>query len=203
MRKKADARRQAILKEAYALFREKGFERTSMAEINTAAGGSKATLYNHFASKEELFVECMFNSTDPYLEDALSSLYDPSLDITVALNLLAERALHLMYASEQLSVRRLMLAEAERTGIGKLFFEKKVHPRHLQIAAYLEKAMEAGKLRQADPLLAAIQLRALIEAEVFEQCMLGAKEAPLDNTLIKTLAERAVSTFLFGYRFLP
>ena len=199
MRKKTDARRQAILNAANALFRARGFERTSMAEINATAGGSKTTLYNYFASKEELFVECMFQVTEPYLADTLSSLRDLEMDLETNLTLLAERALRLMYKTEQLAVRRLMLTEAERAGIGKLFFENKIHVRHQEIAEYLAKAMDAGKLRRDDPLLVAIQFRALLEAEVFEPCILGATATPLEDDLLKSVAGRAVATFLRAY----
>src|SRR3569833_2678201 len=38
-------------------FAAKGFHETSVGEIATAAGISKIVLYDHFASKEELFLE--------------------------------------------------------------------------------------------------------------------------------------------------
>ena len=57
MRTKSDEKRQAILDVAAEVFREAGFERASMSEICTRVGGAKATLYNHFASKDELFLK--------------------------------------------------------------------------------------------------------------------------------------------------
>ena len=50
MRVKTEEKRQAILEEAAKAFQELGFERTSMSEICARVGGSKATLYNYFAS---------------------------------------------------------------------------------------------------------------------------------------------------------
>ena len=52
--KKRDAKRQAILDTAYRLFRTQGFDRTSVSQITAEVGGSKATIYSHFPSKEEL-----------------------------------------------------------------------------------------------------------------------------------------------------
>jgi TetR/AcrR family transcriptional repressor of mexJK operon len=49
-----DKRRQ-ILEVARRLFLENGYEGTSMEAIQRAVGGSKATLYAHFPSKERLF----------------------------------------------------------------------------------------------------------------------------------------------------
>ena len=61
MQVKSNIKRQAILETAYRLFRTQGFDKTSMTEITTQVGGSKATVYSHFPSKEELFVECMID----------------------------------------------------------------------------------------------------------------------------------------------
>ena len=55
--RKTDQKRQHILDTAFRLFQSKGFANTSMSEITAEAGGSKATVYNYFPSKEELFAE--------------------------------------------------------------------------------------------------------------------------------------------------
>ncbi len=55
MKVRTEARRNVILEAAVALFKELGYERTSMNELAKRLGGSKATLYGYFASKEELF----------------------------------------------------------------------------------------------------------------------------------------------------
>ena len=55
MRVKSEERRQAILDVAREAFTQLGFENTTMSEIANRTGGSKATLYNYFSSKEELF----------------------------------------------------------------------------------------------------------------------------------------------------
>jgi len=48
-------RRQEILQAAIRIFAEKGFERATLDEIAEAAEFGKGTIYNYFASKEELF----------------------------------------------------------------------------------------------------------------------------------------------------
>jgi AcrR family transcriptional regulator len=47
--------RERILEQARALFIERGYVDVSMREIAEAAGLRKATIYHHFADKEELF----------------------------------------------------------------------------------------------------------------------------------------------------
>jgi AcrR family transcriptional regulator len=198
LRIKTDAKRQLIIDTAYRLFRANGFEKTSMSEVTAQVGGSKATLYNYFTSKEELFLECMVSITDHYLEGILSNLKDTEVDVETALFDLAKRALRLMFAPEMLASRRLLIAEAERSGIGRLFHEK-IISYHQEIASFLERAMEEGKLRKADPLLAAAQFRALLEAEVFEPCILGVQKVPLAAATVSRTARNAVTTFLLAY----
>ena len=54
MRLRTEVKRQEIVRIAAQLFEELGYERTSMSEISARVGGSKATLYGYFASKEDL-----------------------------------------------------------------------------------------------------------------------------------------------------
>lgn len=198
MRKKSDTRRQAILSAAYELFREKGFEKTSVAEINGRAGGSKATIYSYFRSKEEIFVECMFSLAERYLEEPLGKLQGPAENTDLALQAFGESFLRLVCSPEMVSLRRLMVAEAERAGIGKLFYEKLEQLRQ-KVAAFISKAMTAGVLRAGDADLAAIQLRALLEAELFEPLLLFVHDERPDEATITETAERAIGSFLAAY----
>ncbi len=59
MRRRTEAKRNAILKVAEELFRKKGYQNTSMSEITAKVGGSKATIYGYFKSKKLLFEAVM------------------------------------------------------------------------------------------------------------------------------------------------
>lgn len=198
MRIKTDIKRQSILDAAYRLFRDNGFEQTSMAQIKTMAGCSKPTLYSYFSSKEELFVDCMFELAENYPEDDFSSLQEPGLDLRTALVLLAENVLHLICSPEMLAARRLIIAEAERSGIGKRFYEK-LTARLDEIRIYLTKAMDEGKLRHDDSWQAITHFRALLEAGIYERCLLAVCESPPDDETIRIAAEGAVDTFFRIY----
>ena len=52
-------RRAEILAVATDLFLAHGFAATSMSALARAVGVQKASLYHHFASKEELFIACV------------------------------------------------------------------------------------------------------------------------------------------------
>src|SRR5579884_2439794 len=64
MRVKTDEYRQAIIKAAMEIFKKEGYERASMDSIAKRLGGSKATLYGYFKSKEELFTTAMKQITE-------------------------------------------------------------------------------------------------------------------------------------------
>src|SRR6184192_4716897 len=53
--RKKQQMRQLIFDAAQRLFREKGFERVSVAEVARAAEVSEVTVFNYFPTKEDLF----------------------------------------------------------------------------------------------------------------------------------------------------
>jgi len=53
-KEQAETNRQRIIAEAGRLFRERGFEGISVAELMQAAGFTHGGFYNHFASKSDL-----------------------------------------------------------------------------------------------------------------------------------------------------
>src|SRR6201987_766614 len=61
--------REAIVAAGERLFLERGFGSVSMDELAEAAGVARRTLYNHFASKEEIFREMLLRVSGQ-LEDA-------------------------------------------------------------------------------------------------------------------------------------
>lgn len=65
--RRRDRQRQAILKAAAQLFRERGFADTGMRDIATAADLSAANLYHYFAGKNELLVYCQDRALDRML----------------------------------------------------------------------------------------------------------------------------------------
>ena len=56
-REKAAEHRAAIVRAAGRLFREKGFDGVSVADVMKAAGLTHGGFYGHFASKDELAAE--------------------------------------------------------------------------------------------------------------------------------------------------
>jgi AcrR family transcriptional regulator len=196
--KKSDGKRRTILGAAYRLFRAQGFERTSMAEITASAGGSKATVYSYFTSKDELFAECVLSALENYMGDTLKHLEVTRADPRTALMKFGTSMLSFICSPEQLEVRRLVVAESARAGTGKLFFDR-ISSLRARVGAFLSACMAAGTLRSEDPDLAAHHLGALLEAETLEPLLLHAREGAPAPQEIEFATRRAVEAFLRAY----
>jgi AcrR family transcriptional regulator len=60
------------------VFLEAGFEAASMAQIAQRVGGSKATLYGYFPSKESLFVAAVHAASSEHMEQTVAELMSNS-----------------------------------------------------------------------------------------------------------------------------
>lgn len=198
MKTKTEAKRIAILKAAADVFREVGFERASMSEIRARIGGSKATLYNYFPSKEKLFFEVMYRAKELELANITHTLNPDADDLKEELLHFGERLLAALYSPEAIAIRRLAIAESRHSNIGKIVFEGATLPIEKQVAEFLRKGMKRGALRTADPKTAAMQLLSLLEAETLQRVLLGIVSSVKPEAL-NSAARRAVETFLSGY----
>jgi len=69
--------KERLVKEALVLFSTKGYMSTSITDVLERAGGSKGGLYNHFKSKEELFLEALSTARKIWRERNLEGI-EPS-----------------------------------------------------------------------------------------------------------------------------
>ena len=201
MRTKSEARRQAILATASTAFNERGFDATSMSEVAARLGGSKATLYNYFDSKETLFVTVMLEKARAYLNPVIEA-FVTAPDIDAALRRFTHDYLHLVLEPEVLAMKRMCLAQADRCGFGNRIYEEAIKPAWGAIARRLETAMDEGKLYRSDGWRAAMHLQGLCEAGLVSQCLNGCRAAPTRAEIDET-AEAGAEAFLRAYRPQP
>lgn len=201
MKVRTEARREAIVEAAALLFQEVGYERASMNELTKRLGGSKATLYGYFPSKESLFVEVVRSVATVHLSEAVAQLAAPDKDevtLEQMLRRFGERMLFVLTnESSALAVYRMVMAEAGRSNIGMLFYEAGPSECNEVLSTWMAEAMNRGELHQADPRIKAAQFLALLTAEVQER-LFQPRSEPLEVRQIKVLVERAVEMFLLG-----
>lgn len=198
MRAKTETRRQAILEAAAEVFKDMGFERTTMAAICERLGYSKATLYNYFGSKEELFSAVVFDATEAEFEATLEALDGSLADMTQALEKFGRGLLKLLYSPQVQAVRRMVVSEAGRSDLGRRCYELGPVRSEAATAAFLQHAMDAGRLSQADACIAALHLRGLLEAEWLDRFLFQTLE-PISADEIDATVKRAVAVFMAAY----
>jgi AcrR family transcriptional regulator len=197
MRVKTDAKRQEILDAASAVLREHGFAGASMAAVSQRIGGSKATLYRYFSSKEDLFLTALLDAA----QDQAAKVFDmlkPSDNLRPVLERFGARFLELTLSPDVLAVRRILFAEGSRSGLGQRLFERGPKITWSKMAAFLDAGIRAGRLREEDPWIMAMHLRGLLEADIVNRALLGA-EVDTRPSSLRQYAAKAVDVMLRAY----
>jgi AcrR family transcriptional regulator len=196
MRVKTQDRRDAIIQAAMAVFNEVGFERASMSEIALRVGGSKATLYGYFASKEELYVAAMQEAIAAQAGE-IAAILDPArTDIAEVLGAFAIAYLEAVTSPQVLASKRTMIGQGSGSDLAAQLYHHVERCAWTPVAAYLAKLMDRGDLRRADPRIATCHLQGLLDAGVIEPSLHGVAP-PLK---IEDSAPLAVDAFLRIYR---
>lgn len=197
MRTKSEARRDAILAVALDTFRELGFDAASMSLISTRAGGSKATLYNYFASKEDLLLEAMLFSGREHAEDIMALLQADG-DLALQLRDFVQSLLALVNSPKTTEILRVAISVGGSTDIGKRFYEMGSHKVWKVIEKTLAQQAQSGALRKdADPALMAMHLRCLCEVDLIPNLLGASTEQSPDD--MRRKADCIVDIFLKAY----
>ncbi|MDP5238864.1 TetR/AcrR family transcriptional regulator [Uliginosibacterium sp. 31-16] len=197
MRIKCEARRQNIVEVAGEVFQEFGFEAASMSEIAARVGGSKATLYSYFSSKEELFVAVVRQFAEAHMRE-IFALLDAEADLADTLQNFGERFLTRISQPDMLCAHRNLFAEAGKSSVGSLFYERGPLEGLQVLAEFMQQAMTLGKLRPEDKMIAAHHFLGLLKAESLERLLLGVQDS-IEATCIAPMVARAVDVFLRAY----
>ncbi len=141
-------RRAKILKAAADLFLDHGYGETSIDAIVDRCGGSKATLYNYFSTKEELF--------HAVIDDIVSNRQKPDLDISedlrTTLITFALQRMKVVFSSQHRQLLRLIVAERDRfPQIAAMYYEHGPKRSHDLVVSYMERLKSRGLLEIDNP----------------------------------------------------
>ena len=199
---RGESRRRAMLEAAGDLFLERGFAETSVGDVVKRSGGSLATLYAVFGSKEGLF-EAIVGEMSAQMLSGLDASEVNSRPLDEALRGFGESFLGAALSPNSLRWQRMCIAEAHnfpelraaliRTGPGYVSG---------RMASYLAAQVEAGRLRTVDPEIAAMHFFALVKSESHLAAVCG-EPIRADKARIRLQVRRAVEVFLRGYSAEP
>lgn len=197
----ASPKRRQILAGAREVFRETGFERSSVDQVAARAGVSKATVYNHFHDKKALYVAYLSEEADTLRDSVRCMLLrsEPVGEVATALQSVGERLLALFLDPTIVGFYRTTSAEVERfPELGQLLFDRGPAAMYAVIGDYLRSWHEHGALRIDDPHVAAVQFVMLCQGELVVRSQLGVLPEPLAPAMVVTV-QRAVTVFLAAY----
>jgi TetR/AcrR family transcriptional regulator, mexJK operon transcriptional repressor len=195
-------KRQAVLDAAATLFMAHGYGDVSMDAIAREAGVSKATLYAHFGSKDQLFAT-IINETCRSKMVAADMLVDTDIantsDLGEALRAFGIRVTRFLLEPTTQAIYRVVVAECVRfPELAQAFYES--GPAHFLafFSSWIGRQMRAGRLRAADPTLAAEQFVALVRGDIHLRISIGLP-VPHDAAAIERHVGDAVDTFLRAF----
>ena len=187
--------REAIVAAAQRLFLDRGFGAVSMDELAEAASVARRTLYNQFASKEELFRE-MLSRVSHQLERAFPAGVETSGDVEQVLRLVARTILDLHTQPEYLGFLRMVVADLRQFPWIAKEFAAVMDPQTERLTRYLAHVTELGLLNCRNPLMAAHQFMGVLNEFSLWPWMIG--RAPIAIPA-KELVEESVRLFLDRY----
>jgi AcrR family transcriptional regulator len=194
----AGGKAETILAAAKRAFLAGGFGAVSMDAIAREAAVSKATVYAHFGSKEELFGAVIGRECERFFASFSAGELDPS-DVRASLTVLGRRFLELVLSPEAIALHRIILGEVTRFPVlGEVFWRAGPERQRMQIEAYLQSATASGALSLADARLAAEQFVSLVRGDIqLRQLLrLGPELSPRET---QTAVEAAVDTFIRAF----
>jgi AcrR family transcriptional regulator len=188
--------REAIVEAATRLFLERGFGSVSMDELAAAAGLARRTLYNQFASKEEIF-RAMLLRVSGHLEEAFPPGVETQGDVEEVLRLVARMILELHGRTEYLGFLRMVVADARQFPWIADEFATVMDPQTDRLARYFGHLTAMGVLECRNPTLAAHQFMGILNEFSLWPWMMGRERLAVPA---EEAVEETVRMFLRNYR---
>ena len=188
-------RRDRILDAATELFLQNGYGETLIDAIVERAGGSKATLYSYFVSKDELF--------RAVIDSIVSIRVDPELDtggdMRTELVTFAMHRMEIIFSSGHRSLLRLIVGERERfPDIARMYYHRGPKRSKEFLTEYMSILKERKMLAIDDPAESAELLIGMLYFEGYiEQLYIG--EALLTGEERRERTERVVDRFIEAF----
>ena len=189
---------EAVLCSARQLFTERGYGATSMDDIARHAKVGKATVYEYFQNKEELFAAVVIKECRGHSR-MIQELETADGDLRRRLLGFANAFLDFIIKPEMVAVYRTIIAETTRAPhLGSTFYETGPVRVRGALARVLAEAGAKGEIEVVDAERAAVDLISLIRADMHLRALFAVPTLP-GQVEKQQLARAAVDRFLKAY----
>lgn len=189
-------RRDTIIAAAIGLFAERGFRGATTRELARLSGVSEPVLYQHFATKRDLYsaiIETKSREGDLMIGSALGPYLNGCDDegfFTALAGLILERR-----RNDPAFLRLLLFSALEGHELADLFVEHQLKNCYRIVSDYIRRRMKDGEFRLMDPVLAARAFLGMVHhhgmvTDLFKDPIVRVKE--------KKVIEEMVRIFLNG-----
>lgn len=196
---RALGKRRAIVEAAQSRFLSEGYE-TSVDAIADDANVSKATVYNHFGSKESLFIAVIRDALDVALGEAVDEARKQLATTEGARAALTETARALVHGVAQpavLALRNLVTGELRRfPELGEAWETSGPRRAATMVRELLERFIDQNELRIEDIDIAVIQLFALT---LYPHLTAGSYGKQISDAASERLITSGIDVFLSRY----
>jgi AcrR family transcriptional regulator len=196
---RAARKRKAIVEAARRVFLREGFS-VGMDLLAAEARVSKATVYNHFSNKENLFNSVIGQTLDEALsasESLILTRLAESDDVRTDLVAACHAWVKGLATPEVLALRDVLAGERHRfPGLGRVWQERGPARQHAALTHALVRLTERALLRIPDMELAVLQLSGLV---LSPHLVYASHGTDMSESLADRLIESGVDMFLAYY----
>lgn len=194
---RGEIRREAMLAAARDVFLEHGFSGASIEEVVSRTGGSKASLYSYFGSKEGLFGEMVSTGCKEFLRNvAIPTAIEGNLQKT--LKAFGLRFFKLYTEPGRVRLMRTVIAEATRfPQFAEQLYREGPQQVRIGLSAFFKQCHAEGLLHAPNADFAAIQFITLVKGHCQFRSLFGLSPLALDLTP-EAFIDDTVRLFLDG-----
>lgn len=163
---RGDRRRAEIAAVAEQVFLKHGFSDTTMRLVAVEAGASTETVYRHFGSKDDLFIEVVGNRTLE-LRQRIDTDLESTGPLQTVLKAVGTKLYEAMVMPEMSALARIIVAEVSRNpALGEAFYAMCPGRTLHKLTEYLKDAQARSAFIGDDPELAANMFIGLIIGKI-------------------------------------
>ena len=185
-----------ILAAATELFLRNGYGATSIDSIVECSGGSKATIYSYFPTKDDLFravVDAIVSNRDV---PELACEGDPRSELIS----FAVRRMRVVYSLRHRALLRLIIGEQERfPDIARMYYERGPSRSRELLTAYMTLLKDRGIVAIQSPAESAEYFIGMMFFEWYLKQLYLADEPPTEEAM-QDRAQRVVDEFISARR---